>query len=434
MEALIQKRIRTKEPFVWKNDANRYDAGISSAGGADDTGALTRTGTGTSAPATSVDDLMRYVTFRAGEQVGIPAPERWTGASFSEEGTNKSAPNPPSKERGAGPTKPMLFEAILNLFAADPNEELYVKDVVEKTMDAVNPADVPPELSSTHLILVALSFLSTPAIPGLDDRAMNANEGDDDEGMTLLRNTFSSLPLLENVSGLSTKIKWRKYKLANSDWKGLSNDEGLRRKLHNLEAAFNMSTVAYQTRYCLTPRLSSTEEEKEVLRTGFVPASMDVSAGATPSNSRPNTPIPTAAAKKKKKDETSASTSASTVSTSSSAAASAPAAVPAPATTAGKESKVDTPSVSTGSGAPALAPPKPSVPPSAGKRKASSEQDNSSSPTEPPTKKVAKTAVNASGQEKCKDDNSAPAMASGKKVSENPAGGGEGSCDIISKA
>lgn len=412
MDALIQKRIRTKEPFVWKNEALPYDTGISSAGGADDTSAFTST----SAPATSVVYLMRYVTSKAGEQVGIPASERWTGAPFLEERNNVSAPNP-SKDSVASPTKPMLFEAILNLFAADPNEELYVKDVVEKTMDAVNPADVPPELSSTHLILVALSFLSTPAIPGLDDRAMS-NEGEEDEGMTLLRNTFPSLPLLENVSGLSTKITWRKYKLANSDWKGLSDDEGLRRKVHNLEAAFNMSTVAYQTRYCLTPRLSSTEEEKEVLRTGFVPASMDVSAGATPSNSRPNTPTPTAAAKKKKKDAQSAS---SVSATSSSAAASAPASAPAPAATPAKESKVDTPSVS--SDAPALAPPKPSVPPSTGKRKASSEQHNSS-PTEPPTKKVAKADANASGHEKCKDDNAAPAIASGKKVSEKPAGAG----------
>ena len=418
MEALILKRIRTKEPFAWENQALRYDTGISSTGGADDTGAHATT---------SVDDLMRYVTFKAGEEVGIPASERWAGGSF-EEKNNASATNPSKgKEAGAGnatsstssacPTKPMLFEAILNLFAADPNEELYVKDVVEKTMDAVNPADVPPELSSTHLILVALSFLST-AIPGLDDRAM-ATEGDEDEGMTLLRNTFPSLPLLENVSGLSTKITWRKYKLAKSDWKGLSNDEGLRRKVHNLEAAFNMSTVAYQTRYCLTPRLSSTEEEKEVLRTGFVPATMDVSAGATPSSSRPNTPTPTAAAKKKKKD----AQSASTASTTSSAAASASASAPAPAATPAKESKVDAPSASTTSGAPALAPRKPSVPPSTGKRKASSDQDNSS-PTEPSTKKAAKIAANASGQEKCKDDNAAPAIASGNKESEKPTGAG----------
>jgi hypothetical protein len=299
----------------------------------------------------------------------------------------------------------MLFEAILNLFAADPKEELYVKDVVEKTMDAVNPADVPPELSSTHLILVALSFLSTP-IAGLDDRPM-ANEGDGDEGMTLLRNTFPSLPLLENVSGLSTKITWRKYKLAYSDWKGLNNDD-LRRKVHNLEAAFNMSTVAYQTRYCLTPRLSSTEEEKEVLRTGFVPASMDVSAGATPSNSRPNTPTPTAAAKKKKD-----APSASTVSTTSRAAAYVPSTAPASATTPAKKSKVEAPLVS--SGAPALAAPKPSGPPSTGKRKASSEKD-SSSPTQPPTKKMAKTAVNASGHDKCIDEKAVPAIAGGKEV------------------
>lgn len=423
MEALIQKRIRTKEPFAWENQVLRYDTGISSTGGADDTGAVTST----SAPATtSVDDLMRYVTFKAAEQVGIPASERWARSSL-EEKNNASATNPSkAKEAGAGnatsststasPTKPTLFEAILNLFAADPNEELYVKDVVEKTMDAVNPADVPPELSSTHLILVTLSFLST-AIPGLDDRAM-ANEGDEDEGMTLLRNTFPSLPLLENVSGFSTKITWRKYKLASSDWKGLSNDEGLRRKVHNLEAAFNMSTVAYQTRYCLTPRLSSTEEEKEVLRTGFVPATMDVSAGATPSSSRPNTPTPTA--KKKKKDAQSASTASTS---SSSAVVSAPASAPAPAATPAKESKVDAPSSSTTSGAPALAPPKPSVPPSTGKRKASSDQDNSS-PTEPPTKKAAKTAANANGQEKCKDDNAAPAIASGNKESEKPTGAG----------
>lgn len=215
MEALIQKRIRTKEPFAWKNQALRYDTCISSTGGADDTGAVTST----SAPATtSVDDLMRYVTFKAGEQVGIPASERWVGGSLEEKNNAFATKFSKAKEAGAGnatsststasPTKPMLFEAILNLFAADPNEELYVKDVVEKTMDAVNPADVPPELSSTHLILVALSFLST-AIPGLDDRAM-ATEGDEDDGMTLLRNTFPSLPLLENVSGLSTKITWRK--------------------------------------------------------------------------------------------------------------------------------------------------------------------------------------------------------------------------------
>ena len=276
----------------------------------------------------------------------------------------------------------MLFEAILNLFAADPNVELYVKDIVEKTMDAVNPADVPPELSSTHQILVALSFLSTP-IPGLDAGAVSpANEGDEHEGITLLRDTFPRLPLLENVSGPSTKIIWHKYKLAKSDWKGLGNDESWKR----LEAAFTMSTVAYQTRYCLTPRLSSTEEEREVLRTGFVPASMDVSAsaGATPSNSRPNTPTPTAAAKKKKKDAPTAAANAATAASASSSA---------------KESKMDIHSASKAASVPT--PTKSSVSTSAtaegsNKRKASSEQDNLP-PMEPPTKKVAKVDVPANG-------------------------------------
>ena len=289
MESLIQERIRTKKQFAWKNEAHRYNAGILAAGGADaDVSTTART---------PVDDLMRCVISQAGEKVG----ERWP--AVPSEGEPASTPTP---------AKPMMFEAILNLFA-DTNEELYVKDVVEKIMDVVNPADVPPELSSTHLILVALSFLSTP-IPGLGTGVAN-NEGgvkDDDEGTRLLRDTFPLMPLLENVSGLSAKITWRTYKLAYSDWKGLRNDEALRRKVQNLDAAFTMSTVAYQARYCLTPRLTSTEEEREVLRTGFVPASTgaSVSAGAMPSGSRPNTPTPTAK-KRKIKKEMSASSSIS---------------------------------------------------------------------------------------------------------------------------
>ncbi len=309
MEALIQKRIRTKEPFAWKNEAHRYDASVLSASAA---------ASGAASSASAVDDLMRYVTYQAEEKAGTPAPERW---KFAPSKTNSTQ----GDKTGTNVTPGLLFESILNLFA-DTKEELYVKDIVAKTMGKVNPADVPPEMSSAHLVLAALSFLSAP-MPSLDQSSEGGH--DESEGMELLHGTFPQLPLLENVSGLSTKITWRTYKLAYTEWKGLDSDEALGRKVRNLEAAFLISTVAYPSRYCLTPRLSSTEEEREVLRTGFVPASMDVlsvSTGVTPSDSRPNTPTPTSSSKKKKKKDGKTAQSkaaASTASASASASASA---------------------------------------------------------------------------------------------------------------
>ena len=372
MEALIQKRIRTKEPFAWKNDAHRYDASTLSASSASAAAA-----SGAASSASAVDELMRYVTYQAGERAGAgtPASERWKFA--------------PSKTNSAPVAPGLLFESILNLFA-DTKEELYVKDIVEKTMGKVNPADVPPEMSSAHLVLAALSFLSAP-MPSLDQSSEGGHD-DESEGMKLLHDTFPQLPLLENVSGLSTKITWRTYKLAYTEWKGLDSDEALGRKVRNLEAAFLMSTVAFPSRCCLTPRLSSTEEEREVLRTGFVPASMDVlsvSTGVTPSNSRPNTPTPTSSKKKKKKD---GKTAQSTAAASTASASAVLAATPA------KSPNLTVPPASSGAVVPT--PLDASALPlitSGPKRKASGDDRSSSADAEPPTKKVAKV-VDANAQ------------------------------------
>ena len=261
-------------------------------------------------------------------------------------------------------------------------------------MGKVNPADVPPEMSSAHLVLAALSFLSMPSL----DQSSEGGHDDESEGMKLLHDTFPQLPLLENVSGLSTKITWRTYKLAYTEWKGLDSDEALGRKVRNLEAAFLMSTVAFPSRCCLTPRLSSTEEEREVLRTGFVPASMDVlsvSTGVTPSNSRPNTPTPTSSKKKKKKDGKTAQ-SAVAASTTASASASASAVL---AATPAKSPNLTVPPASSGAVVPT--PLDASALPlitSGPKRKASGDDRSSSADAEPPTKKVAKV-VDANAQD-----------------------------------
>lgn len=370
MEALIQKRIRAKEPFPWKNKAHRYDASILSA-----SSASAATSGAAASSVSAADELMRYVTYQAGEKAGTPAPERW---KFAPSKTNST---------GTNVAPGLLFESILNLFADAKESQLYVKDIVEKTMGKVNPADVPPEMSSAHLILAALSFLSAP-MPSLDQSSEGGHD-DESDGIRLLHDTFPQLPLLENVSGLSTKITWRTYKLAYAEWKGLDSDEALGRKVRNLEAAFLMSTVAFPTRYCLTPRLSSTEEEREVLRTGFVPASMDVlsvSAGVTPSNSRPNTPTPTSSKKKKKKKKD-GKTAQSTASASASAVL---------AATPAKSPNLTVPPVSSGAVAPtpldASALPIIATGP---KRKAGGDDRSSSADAEPPTKKVAKADANA---------------------------------------
>lgn len=381
MEALIQKRIRTKEPFAWKNEAHRYDARILSASSA----SAAASGAASSASHSAVDELMRYVTYQAGEKAGTPAPER---RKFAPSKTNSTQGDKTGTNNVATPG--LLFESILNLFA-DAKEELYVKDIVQKAMGKVNPADVPPEMSSAHLVLAALSFLSAP-MPSLDQSSEGGH--DESEGMKLLHDTFPQLPLLENVSGLSTKITWRTYKLACAEWKGLDSDEALGRKVRNLEAAFLMSTVAFPTRYCLTPRLSSTEEEREVLRTGFVPASMDVlsvSTGVMPSNSRPNTPTPTSSSKKKKKKDgkTAQSTAAASTTSASAVLAATPAKSPI-LTVPPVSSAAVVPTPLDASALPIIA--------TGPKRKASGDDRSSSADAEPPTKKVAKK-VDANAQD-----------------------------------
>lgn len=312
MEAIVQKRVRTADPYPWEDGAERIDsiipsvvpaswsssstASVADADATRTVDANDRVASATSIRETKADDLLRYLLSEAAYKSNIPPPQRQvdtdrdTGpeAASSGVGRQRRESSDESKESPPPPPtshSPILFESILGLFPS-PQTEVSAQDIVRAVATKVNAADVPSEMDATQLVLAALTFLSTP-ISGLGTKNMDGSSGssgsNDYYGNALVREVFPCLPLLDRTDMTIRAIN-RCYRLSSSlssssDWS--VKDAKVRQKLGNLEIAFLSSTLAYPARYRLCPKICSAVEESEILMTGFVaPSPSSDDAGA----------------------------------------------------------------------------------------------------------------------------------------------------------